>query len=189
MDTCSEKRTLGGLVRRRAFLAALMKADLGDWGQKKRQDELFVLLEKTRCESLCEWQAWMCWGSLKKMLLWDTAANTEKYNVYYFLFFFFAKSKLQFLSCTLHTEGAKGRKRTSFSNQFRKQNKHRPGIISISCIFQTARSWDFPCSDDYIYICSHSGKQRCVLQCCMLLGKKTLNTNVSLCDSQWQEEG
>lgn len=30
MDTCSEKRTLGGLVRRRAFLAALMKADLGD---------------------------------------------------------------------------------------------------------------------------------------------------------------
>lgn len=31
MDTCSEKRTLGGLVRRRAFLAALMKADLGDW--------------------------------------------------------------------------------------------------------------------------------------------------------------
>lgn len=30
MDTCSEKRTLGGFVRRRAFLAALMKADLGD---------------------------------------------------------------------------------------------------------------------------------------------------------------
>lgn len=30
MDTCSEKRTLGGLVRSRAFLAALMKADLGD---------------------------------------------------------------------------------------------------------------------------------------------------------------
>lgn len=30
MDTCSENRTLGGLVRSWAFLAALMKADLGD---------------------------------------------------------------------------------------------------------------------------------------------------------------
>lgn len=30
IDTCSEKRTLGGLVRRRAFVAALMKADFGD---------------------------------------------------------------------------------------------------------------------------------------------------------------
>ena len=30
MVTCSEKRTFGGLVRSWAFLAALMKADLGD---------------------------------------------------------------------------------------------------------------------------------------------------------------
>lgn len=37
MDTCSEKRTLGGLVRNWAFLAALMKADLGDWGYKKKE--------------------------------------------------------------------------------------------------------------------------------------------------------
>lgn len=45
MDTCSEKRTLGGLVRRRAFLAALMKADLGDWGWEERE-ELLNQLER-----------------------------------------------------------------------------------------------------------------------------------------------
>lgn len=37
MDTCSEKRTLGGLVRRRAFLAALIKADLGDCGDRRTE--------------------------------------------------------------------------------------------------------------------------------------------------------
>ena len=35
MDTCSEKRTLGGLVLKRAFLAALIKADLGDLEREK----------------------------------------------------------------------------------------------------------------------------------------------------------
>lgn len=47
MDTCSEKRTLGGLVRNWAFLAALIKADLGDCRYKKKESKFEICFKET----------------------------------------------------------------------------------------------------------------------------------------------
>lgn len=66
MDTCSEKRTLGGLVRNWAFLAALIKADLGDWRYKKKESKFEVCFKEALCteESPCDCHC------LKDMLAW-----------------------------------------------------------------------------------------------------------------------